>query len=134
MFPLITKKSLLGTFNRPPNSSQDVLTSIEGSISLAYDTNIQNILITGDFNLDVLKSSFNKRYLTCVNISVYSNSSSSIIDLLFTSNINSIVFSDVGEPILDQNIRFHCPVYCVLIFDKCITPIYTLRDVCHNRL
>ena len=74
MLPLITKKNLLGTFNRPPNFSQDVLTSIEGSISLAYDSNIQNIHITGDFNLDVLKSSFNKKYLTCVNISVYINS------------------------------------------------------------
>ena len=26
---------------------------------------------------------------------------------------------------MDQNIRYHCPVYCVLKFDKLITPIYT---------
>ena len=55
----------------------------------------------------------------------HTESSSSIIDLFFTSNINSIVLSGVGEPILDQNIRYHCPVYCVLNLDKFITPIYT---------
>ena len=34
------KKILLGTFYRPPNATPDVLSSIEDSISLAYDTNI----------------------------------------------------------------------------------------------
>ena len=50
----------------------------------------------------------------------HTESFSSIIDLLFSSNINSIVLSGVGEPILDQNIRYHCPVYCVLSFDVCV--------------
>ena len=49
------RKQLLGTFYRPPNSPNVVMTSIEDSIGLAFDTNIQNILITGDFNLDLLK-------------------------------------------------------------------------------
>ena len=137
------KKILLGTFYRPPNSTQDALTSIEDSISLAYDTNIQNILITGDFNLDVLKSSSNKKVFDlCQHFSLYqlineptlhTESSSSIIDLFFTSNINSIVLSGVGEPILDQNIRYHCPVYCVLNFDKFITPIYTRHVWLYDR-
>ena len=119
-FPLITKKNLLSTFYRPPNSTQDVLTSIEDSISLAYDTNIQNILITGDFHLGVLKSLFNKKVFDlCQHFSLHqlinepthhTESSSSITDLLFTSNINSIVLRGVGEPILDQNIRYYCPV------------------------
>ena len=55
------KKLLLGTFYRPPNSPQEALSSIEDSISLAFDTNIQHILITGDFNLDILKQPFNKK-------------------------------------------------------------------------
>ena len=90
-FPLITKKNLLGTFYRPPNSTQDVLTSIEDSISLAYDTNIQNVLITGGFNLDVLKSPFNKKVFDlCQHFSLHqlineptrhTESSSSVIDL-----------------------------------------------------
>ena len=85
------KKIILGTFYRPPNSTQDVLTSIEDLISLAYDTNIQNILITGDFNLDVLKSSSNKKVFDlCQHFSLYqlinepthhTETSSSIVDL-----------------------------------------------------
>ena len=55
------KKILIGTFYRPPNSAQEVLSSIEDSISLAFDTDIQHILITGDFNLDILKQSSNKK-------------------------------------------------------------------------
>ena len=142
-FPLNNKKILLGTFYRPPNSTQDVLTSIENSISLAYDTNIQNILITGDFNLDVLKSSSNKKVFDlCKHFSLYqlinepthhTESSSSIIDLFFTSNINSIVLSGVGEPILDQNISYHCPVYCVLNSNKFITPINTRHVWLYDR-
>ena len=49
------KKQLIGTFYRPPNSSNAVFSSIEDSIGLAFDTNIENILLTGDFNLDTLK-------------------------------------------------------------------------------
>ena len=52
---LSNKKHLIGTFYRPPNSPNVVLSSIENSVSLALDTNIQNILLTGDFNFDTLK-------------------------------------------------------------------------------
>ena len=127
------KKILLGTFYRPPNATPDVLSSIEDSISLAYDTNIRNILITGDFNLDILKLTSNKKVsdlcqhynlLQLINEPTHqTESSSSIIDLFLTSDINNILLSGVGEPIFDQNIRYHCPVYCVLNFDKLITPV-----------
>lgn len=49
------RKQLIGTFYRPPNSDNTVLATIEDSIGLAFDTNMQNILITGDFNLDTQK-------------------------------------------------------------------------------
>ena len=48
----------------------------------------------------------------------YTENSSSIIDMIFTSNKNNIILSGVGEPFLEQNIRYHCPVYCVLNFIK----------------
>ena len=137
------KKILLGTFYRPPNSPQEVLSSIEDSISLAFDTNIQHILITGDFNLDILKQPFNKKVLDlCQHFSLdqlinepahYTESSSSIIDLFLTSNKNNILLNGVGDPILDQNIRYHCPVYCVLKFDKLTTPIYTRHIWLYDR-
>ena len=55
------RKQLIGTFYRPPNSDNTVLATIEDSIGLAFDTNMQNILITGDFNLDTQKQVSNKK-------------------------------------------------------------------------
>ena len=52
---LHNRKELLGTFYRPPSSNNLVYSSIEDSIGLAFDTNIANITITGDFKFDVSK-------------------------------------------------------------------------------
>ena len=48
----------------------------------------------------------------------FTETSQSIIDLILTNNRNGILISGVGEPFLDQNVRYHCPVYCVLNFSK----------------
>ena len=55
------KKQLIGTFYRPPSSANAILSSTEDSIGLAFDSNIQNILMTGDFNLDILKDNSNRK-------------------------------------------------------------------------
>ena len=52
---LQTKRTLIGTFYRPPNSDQTVLSNIENPIGLAIDTGIDAI-IQGDFNRDLRKS------------------------------------------------------------------------------
>ena len=52
----------------------------------------------------------------------FTETSSSIIDLVFTSNKNNIRSSGVGDPFLEQNVRYHCPVYFVLNFHKFIAP------------
>ena len=44
---------LFGRFYCPPESDGACLASIEDSISLALDTQNNNIIITGDFNLGV---------------------------------------------------------------------------------
>ena len=41
--------------------------------------------------------------------------------------------SGVGDPVLDQNMRCHCPVYCVLKFDKLTTPVYTRHIWLYDR-
>ena len=41
---------MYGTFYRPPNSNVSLWDDIEYSIDLAYNTKIENIIITGDFN------------------------------------------------------------------------------------
>lgn len=127
-------KQLIGTFYRPPNSDNTILSSIEDSIAVAFDTNIHNIMITGDFNLDMQKQVSNKKIMDlCQHYNLdqlitepthYTETSSSIIDLLLTSNKNGVLLSGVGEPLLEQNIRYHCPIFSVLNFVKNTTPTY----------
>ena len=122
------KKMLIGTFYRPPTSPASTLTSIETSIGLACDTNISDILIVGDFNLDVLKrASGNKIKSICYQFNLYNlieepthffADSSSCIDLILTSNKNSILLSGVGDPFLEQNIKYHCPFFVFSNFVK----------------
>ena len=128
------RKFLIGTFCRPPNSSAEILSLIEDSIGLAFDTNVNNIFITGDFNLDILKNSSSQKVRDiCQHFSLeqlitepthYTESSSSIIDLVFTSYKTNILSGGVGDPFLEQNIRYHCPVSFVLNFNKNTSPIF----------
>ena len=48
----------------------------------------------------------------------FTENSSSLIDLVFTKNTNLVDLSGVGEAFLDQNIRYHCPVYAVFNLEK----------------
>ena len=45
---------LKGTFYRPPTASPVVLSNIENSIGLATDTGVEDIVVTGDLNLNML--------------------------------------------------------------------------------
>lgn len=58
---LHNRKELLGTFYRPPSANNLVYSCIEDSIGLAFDTNISNITITGDFNFDISKQASRKK-------------------------------------------------------------------------
>ena len=62
----------------------------------------------------------------------FTETSSTIIDLFLTAN-NNAVLSGVGEPFLEQNVRYHCPIYCVLNFNKTKTSIYTRKIFLYNR-
>ena len=67
-----SKKILIGGFYRPPNSTADYLTFLRERIDRAYNTNIPDIVITGDFN-------FNMR----------TNGSKKIKDLIRNYNLNN---------------------------------------------
>ena len=69
---LHNRKELLGTFYRPPSSNNLVYSNIEDSTGLAFDTNISNITITGDFNLDVSKQASYRKLMIYANISIWS--------------------------------------------------------------
>ena len=121
------RKLLIGTFYRPPNSPASALLSIE-TIGLAHDTNIKDTFITGDFNLDILKQGPKRKLENlCQQCNLsnlvneptnFTESSSSAIDVLITSRTQSIFLSGVGELFLGQDIRYHCPVFCVFDFKK----------------
>ncbi|XP_053398327.1 uncharacterized protein LOC128556710 [Mercenaria mercenaria] len=123
-----TKKLLYGTFYRPPNSAPYVLTQIENSIGLAFDTNISDIVVAGDFNLDMLKPLTSAKVLNITsqyNMSEtiqepthFTETSNSLIDLFLVSSSCKVALTGVGEPFLDQNTRYHCPIFCCIDLTK----------------
>ncbi|MES9994334.1 MAG: reverse transcriptase family protein [Candidatus Thiodiazotropha sp.] len=122
------KRILFGLFYRPPNANVNYYTNIEDSLSLAIDTGIRDIIITGDFNLNLLNP-FTSRKIDsfCTQFSLhqcitqathFTETSSSIIDILLVSNKDNLIVSGVGDPFLGQELRYHCPIYGIFKFSK----------------
>ena len=124
------KRLLFGLFYRPPNSDSVYFASTEDLIHLAIDTGIQEIIVTGDFNFHMLSPNLSGKIRNlCLQFSLtqtinepthYTENSSSLLDLIhvLTSNNTHIIFNGVGDPFLNQELRFHCPVYGILNFSK----------------
>ena len=122
------KHVLFGLFYSPPNSDRNYLSIIESSIRFAVDTGIRDIILTGDFNCNMLKDSTAKRICDfCVEFSLtqmikepthYTETSSSLIDLLLVSNKNYVILSGEADRFLSKEMRFHCPVYGIFKFSK----------------
>ena len=62
----IIENSSLVNFTDLRNSPAQTLYSIKDSIGLAFDSNINDVFITGDFNLDTLKIPVTKKLLLFV--------------------------------------------------------------------
>lgn len=122
------KRVLVGVFYRPPNADAAYLSYIEDSFGLAIDTGIKDIIITGDFNLNATYPNTQRKIdCICSQFSLcqlivepthFTEQSSSIIDFIFITNKDNVLLSGVGDPFLQQNIRYHCPVYVFLKFSK----------------
>ena len=122
------KHVLFGLYYRPPNSELNYATIIENSIHLAVDTGIRDIILTGDFNYNMLKTSTARKICDfCVEFSLtqmidepthFTETSSSVIDLLLVSNNNSVLLSGVCDPFLSQEMRYHCPIFGIFKFSK----------------
>lgn len=115
---------LIGVFYRPPNTNNDYLQCIENSIGLAIESGVENVVIMGDFNLDVnvthkrrkiddLCNQFSLNQLITTPTH-FTETSSSVIDLIFVNNDDIVKQSNVCEPFLEQNVRYHCPVEVLL--------------------
>ena len=130
------KKILIGGFYRPPNSRAEYFNFIQESFERACNTNIKDIVILGDFNYNMYNPTNNKmldliqqyNFTQIIQESThFTEHSESFIDLILVSNLNNIVNSDTSDPFIDNQVRFHCPIICVLKFLKPIPKTYKRR-------
>ncbi|OWF37137.1 hypothetical protein KP79_PYT25307 [Mizuhopecten yessoensis] len=127
---ILGKLVLYGTFYRPPDEPVSSWDHIAHSIELAFNTGIPNIIITGDFNANLLNNNNNhsihlRNLLTTYNLTqsvanptFFTESSSSLLDIVCASDPSLVNLCHVGESFLDQPIRYHCPVYGSLNISK----------------
>ncbi|XP_053388703.1 uncharacterized protein LOC128551811 [Mercenaria mercenaria] len=130
-----TKRILFGTFYRPPNTTAPEHSLIEDCIHLAVDTGIPDIIVTGDFNINMQNPDVSRKISSlCQRLSLtqcisdpthFTENSSSLIDIILTSNHRLIHASGVGVPCLDQQVRFHCPIFGLINFKK--SKIHTFK-------
>ena len=63
----------------------------------------------------------------------FTEHSSSLIDIILTNNETNMVYSGVGDPFLNQEIRFHCPVFRIFNFTKPKFKSYTRHTWSYDR-
>ena len=137
------KKLLLGLFYRPPSSNSAYFSSIEDSIYLAVDTGIKDIVITGDLNYNMLNIQASSKIKSlCEQFSLvqiindpthYTEHSHSLIDIILTNNVNHLVLSGVGDPFLNQDMRYHCPIFGIFNFRNCKRKSYLRHTWSYDR-
>jgi hypothetical protein len=115
------KKYLYGSFYIPPNSGQQIWEELEQSIDFALNSN-HDIIITGDFSINQLGNNTTKTENLLAQFSFHqliteptyvTERSSSLLDLVLVNNPHSILYSEVGPPLLDQT-GYHMPIIGVL--------------------
>ncbi|MEW8546213.1 MAG: reverse transcriptase family protein [Candidatus Thiodiazotropha sp.] len=120
-----SRKVLIGAFYRPPNSTTDYYNLILESFDRAYNTNISDIIITGDFNYDMSTNENNKIKDLMLQYQLtqlikdptnFTENSASLIDLFLVRNLTNVLFSGVLDSFIPDQIRYHCPVILLLKF------------------
>ncbi|CAC5368509.1 unnamed protein product [Mytilus coruscus] len=122
---------LFGNFYRPPaDSDNQIWEKINYSIDLAINSNADKIIICGDFNNDQLNHSKQKLREICNQNSLYQiitdaiyfcERSVSLLDLIMVNDPDIILYSEVGENILENYVRYHCPISAVINTEKQLT-------------
>ncbi|MEW8548405.1 MAG: reverse transcriptase family protein, partial [Candidatus Thiodiazotropha sp.] len=120
-----SKKILVGGFYRPPNSNNSYSNLIEESIDKAFNTNIVDIFILGDFNYNLLHSNGNKMTEIIQEFNLkqliteathFTEHSSSLIDLVLVRNTTNVLTSGVADCFIPDQVRYHCPIIVLLKF------------------
>ena len=119
-----SKTVLVGGLYRPPNSNANYYTYINESIDMAYSTDIRDIIVLGDFNMNMLNvSNNNKRPNAKYSIrqlitepTNFTEHSSTLIDLILVRNTSNILTSGVLNTFIPSQIRYHCPTVVKMKF------------------
>ena len=119
---------LVGVFYRPPNSNYEYWSKIDDSIHLAMDSRANDIIVLGDFNFNMLNhQSSSKISSLCQQLGLFqlikepthfTENTSSLIDIMLVNNTNSLIQSGVSDPFLNQQVRYHCPIYGIFKYTK----------------
>ena len=121
---------LFGNFYRPPDSDNQTWEKINYSIDLAINSNADKIIICGDFNDDQLNHSKqnlreicnqNSLYQIITDATYFCEKSVSLLDLIMVNDPDVILYSEVGENILENSVRYHCPISAVINIEKQLT-------------
>ena len=121
---------LFGNFYRPPDSDNQTWEKINYSIDLAINSNADKIIICGDFNDDQLNHSKqnlreicnqNSLYQIITDATYFCEKSVSLLDLIMVNDPEVILYSEVGENILENSVRYHCPISAVINIEKQLT-------------
>ncbi len=121
------RKFIIGGIYRPPDSNNNQFLLMEESIDRVFDQVCDNVLVAGDFNINVLNSDSNKisRLITSYNAEQlitspthYTEHSNSLIDLIFVKDTHHVITSFVADPFIPDLVRYHCPVVAVLKINK----------------
>ena len=122
-----SKKVLVAGIYRPPNSNSAYMDLIKESVDRAYNTNIVDIIIAGDFNFDMALNSDNKitELVNEFHLSQlitesthFTEHSASTIDLVLVRNTANILQSHVTDPFIPDQVRYHCLIVVYLKFTR----------------
>ena len=95
------------------------------SIDRACNTNISDIIITGDFSFNMAQNVLNKMSELILEYNL--THSSSILDLILVRNKNNVLLSGVADPFIPNQIRYVSPVIVLLKFTRPITKSFKRR-------
>jgi len=140
------RKLLVGGFNRPPDSNNNYWSlfeqSIEQSIEQTHNEHSDNLIITGDFNINLnttlnnkmanLVSSYNAEQMISQS-TYFTEHSHSLIDLIIVKHASQVITSFVADPFIPNLVRFHCAVVVVLKFNKPKCNTYKRRIWLYDR-
>ena len=119
-----SKKILIGGYYRPPNSNNEYFNLISESVDRAHNINIADIIITGDFNINMnsnnnkmaeLIKQYNLKQLINEHTH-FTKNSASLIDLILLRNKSNILTTGGIDCFLPNQTRYHCPVLVLLKF------------------